>query len=30
MTPVFFGSALRHFGVKELLAGLGQRAAAAR
>src|SRR6185312_5635462 len=23
MTPVFFGSALRHFGVDELLAGLG-------
>ena len=23
MTPVFFGSALRHFGVNELLAGLG-------
>lgn len=23
MTPVFFGSALRHFGVEELLAGLG-------
>jgi peptide chain release factor 3 len=23
MTPVFFGSALRHFGVSELLAGLG-------
>jgi peptide chain release factor 3 len=28
MTPVFFGSALRHFGVDELLAGLGEYAPA--
>jgi peptide chain release factor 3 len=28
MTPVFFGSALRHFGVDELLAGLGAYAPA--
>jgi len=28
MTPVFFGSALRHFGVDELLAGLGDFAPA--
>jgi peptide chain release factor 3 len=26
MTPVFFGSALRHFGVEELLAGIGRYA----
>ncbi|WP_297506399.1 peptide chain release factor 3 [uncultured Caulobacter sp.] len=28
MTPVFFGSALRHFGVKQLLAGIGAYAPA--
>jgi peptide chain release factor 3 len=28
MTPVFFGSALRHFGVKELLGGIGAYAPA--
>ena len=28
MTPVFFGSALRHFGVSELLAGIGAYAPA--
>jgi len=28
MTPVFFGSALRHFGVEQLLAGLGDYAPA--
>jgi len=28
MTPVFFGSALRHFGVNELLAGIGSYAPA--